>query len=673
MARALRSAWNWLIVGEAYRKPGVSLERAAAANWLVRAFVLLLAICVGFFLKYSIEQGLLGPRARVTMSLFAGTALICWGLRLLGRRYQLLGQGLLATGLATLYFAIYAAAGLFALVSMPVGFLLMAFVTLTAGALAIRCRSLLLAVLGTLGGYLTPLMLAAPDVAKTWFHGYLLLLALGVGGIAWRRDWPALLWLSIACHYLLFFHDAGWTTSRCDFGATMPFFAAWFMVFTTAACLPGMVGRHDATLAELGVIFLLAAIFYGGGYPLVRASFSKSHAAWLPLAMAAYYTLHAALLLRRATRDRTRLTLFLALAAGALALTLPLLLSQAWLTMSWAVLALAMLAVAARLDNYWLRGLALLLYLMVAVRSAAHDLPLAYGGGALGAAGRHYLLMALDRLTQFGVITLAFAGAWRLLRRGAATAARGSAAALTVAYLLAFVTLSGEAYRLCGWLWRPLQTTAITLVWVSFACHLLLRRGRLAGHLLTYLLWLAIAALGIKMAHDIVSWQSGLPDDLLCAWYRQGFFPVRLLDVGGVLLWLFLVWRLGRREPGPTPPQPAALCGYAALALLFAHLTLETGTLAHRYLPAFHGGAVTICWGLYALALVYAGLHWQARSLRLIGLALFAVTVAKVFLSDLEHLATTHRIVAFGALGVIVMLAALAYLRPPRTGGHEDA
>jgi uncharacterized membrane protein len=606
------------------------------------------------------------------MCFFGGTALICWGLRLLGRRYQLLGQGLLATGLATLYFAIYAAAGLFAIVSMPTGFLLMAFVTLAAGALAIRCRSLLLAVLGTLGGYLTPLMLAAPDVTKAWFHGYLLLLALGVGSVAWRRGWPALLWLSIVCHYLLFFHDAGWTTSRCDFGATMPFFAAWFLVYTTAACLPGIVGGHDAKLAELGVIFVLAAIFYGGGYPLVRASFSKSHAAWLPLAMAAYYTLHAGLLLRRAARDRARLTVFLALAAGALALTLPLLFSHAWLTMSWAVLALAMLAVATRLGSSFLRGLALLLYLMVAIRSAARDLPLAYGVAAL-AAGRHYLMTALDRLAQFGVVTASFAGAWRLLRRGKDTAPRGSAAALTVAYLLAFVALSGEAYRLCGWLWPPLQITAVTLIWVCFAFHLLTRRGRLADGCLTHLLWLAIAALGIKMMYDMLSWKSGLPGNLIFAWYQHGFFAVRLLDVGGVLLWLFLVWRCRRRDPGSLAPEPATLCGYAALALLFVHLTLETGTLAQRFLPGFHSGAVTICWGIYALALIYAGLHWQARSLRLIGLAIFAVTVAKVFLSDLERLATTHRIVAFGVLGVIVMLAAIAYLRPPRASEQTES
>jgi len=51
------------------------------------------------------------------------------------------------------------------------------------------------------------------------------------------------------------------------------------------------------------------------------------------------------------------------------------------------------------------------------------------------------------------------------------------------------------------------------------------------------------------------------------------------------------------------------------------------------------------------------------RELRYIGLALFAVVVGKVFLSDLAHLGQGWRILALLVLGCIVLLGSLVYLR----------
>ena len=119
----------------------------------------------------------------------------------------------------------------------------------------------------------------------------------------------------------------------------------------------------------------------------------------------------------------------------------------------------------------------------------------------------------------------------------------------------------------------------------------------------------------------------------------------------------------------------ATFLGLAAgsLAFLFLHLTFETAACCHCFLPEFRGGAVSLFWTLFAFGLVVAGIRWQARTLRYLGLGLFSVVVAKVFLVDLGHLASIYRIAAFVALGIVLLLAAFAYLRPARRDDPNDA
>ena len=135
---------------------------------------------LGFFLKYSIDRGLLGPTARVGLTAMAGLVMLVAGTRLLGGRYQLLGQGLLGGGLAAVYAAVYAAHQMFGLVGPGPAFALMAAITVLAGGIAVRFDSMLVAVLGIVGGYATPFMLRTTGVDLTAFLTYLLVLGCGV-------------------------------------------------------------------------------------------------------------------------------------------------------------------------------------------------------------------------------------------------------------------------------------------------------------------------------------------------------------------------------------------------------------------------------------------------------------------------------------------------------------
>ena len=128
------------------------------ANWMIW----LGGICVGlagvFMVHYSIEQGLLGPGARVMLSLIAGASLHALAEWLRRRRGQNDVFAALAGGASIiLYAALFAAFRL--LEGIPSGWIFagMALVSFATLALALW-HGPVLAALGMLGGYLVPIL-----------------------------------------------------------------------------------------------------------------------------------------------------------------------------------------------------------------------------------------------------------------------------------------------------------------------------------------------------------------------------------------------------------------------------------------------------------------------------------------------------------------------------------
>lgn len=73
--------------------------------------------------------------------------------------------------------------------------------------------------------------------------------------------------------------------------------------------------------------------------------------------------------------------------------------------------------------------------------------------------------------------------------------------------------------------------------------------------------------------------------------------------------------------------------------------------------------AVSALWGLIGLALLYVGLTRRSRVFRLAGFALFAVSLAKLFLYDLSNLSSLARAFSFLAVGAVLLLGGFFYQR----------
>lgn len=146
---------------------------------------------VAFFVKYSFEHDLIPPGVRVAIGFLVAIGLVVGGLKIDRTRYAVTAQTLIATGVVSLYTVTFACHGIyhFAFFGPVPTFLLMVLITATAFLLAVRLEAQVIAILGILGGFLTPVLINTGQDNPLGLFGYIALLDAGLIAVALHRRW----------------------------------------------------------------------------------------------------------------------------------------------------------------------------------------------------------------------------------------------------------------------------------------------------------------------------------------------------------------------------------------------------------------------------------------------------------------------------------------------------
>lgn len=350
-----------------------SLESRIGSQWFNRIGILAVLIGTAWFLKLAIDNHWIGPGARVVIGLAAGVGLIAWSERFRSRGFPAFSYSLNGLGSGILYLSLWAAYELFSLIPDLAAFAAMILVTAFNGFMCWLRDSELLALYAIVGGFSTPLLVSNGQNHEVALFSYLLVLNVAVLLLVVSRPWSRLLFAAFTGTVLFFL---GWALrfySDAQFGQTVFFLSAFFLIFAFAPRLVRLAaGKDEKALSRSHSIALVllplvnAALGFLAFYVLLGSSGAAFADPWVAVAFTAFYLLLSRLPTRGALRASPSMlaALHLTIAVAFLTISIPLKLHGRWITIGWLVEGAALLWLARRAASRLLRGLALLALLL---------------------------------------------------------------------------------------------------------------------------------------------------------------------------------------------------------------------------------------------------------------------------------------------------------------------
>jgi len=95
--------------------------------------------------------------------------------------------------------------------------------------------------------------------------------------------------------------------------------------------------------------------------------------------------------------------------------------------------------------------------------------------------------------------------------------------------------------------------------------------------------------------------------------------------------------------------------------LLSNRLFYTSGNSFDNITTVYIKTALPVLWGLSSFALMWLGMRYKTRVLRIISLTLFSVTLVKLFVFDIENIPAAGKIAAFFCLGILLLIISFMY------------
>lgn len=188
-------------------KPKEEFESFVASNVLNKIGAVALIIGMGCFLKYAFDQNWINPVVQIITGFVVSIGLL-FGASHFNKteKYKIFSQGIAGAGIAISYLTTFSAYSFYQLFSYPIAFLFMLITTVVAFSQSVKYDSIATAILGIIGGFLTPFIISSGHPNPLGMLTYLAFLNILVVSLLFKKDsWKILGIISLFITYLTYF------------------------------------------------------------------------------------------------------------------------------------------------------------------------------------------------------------------------------------------------------------------------------------------------------------------------------------------------------------------------------------------------------------------------------------------------------------------------------------
>lgn len=293
---------------------------------------------ISFFLRYAFVNNLIGVTGRVIIGIIFGAAFISVG-QYLREKYRAYSNILIGCGIGLLYLTTFASFAFYHLISSPVAYGLIIGVTAMAVVLSVIDNAMILATMGVVGGFLTPIFLTLQNASLVQVLTYVLILDIGVMVTAYVYKWRKLSAIAFIGTWLLVFASFATLYEVTDKFLLCFFLALYFLSFLASSVFHHVVRKETSDALDLFVIVVNALSYSAVTYGLLYDPYQYMMGFFMVLLSLLYFAV--AYLSFSTNKENRLLNLFLpAMAALFLTLAIPAQFDGPWIALAWFIEAL---------------------------------------------------------------------------------------------------------------------------------------------------------------------------------------------------------------------------------------------------------------------------------------------------------------------------------------------
>jgi len=670
------------------------LERFIGENLINKIGIAILIIGVAIGAKYSIDNDLISPLTRIILGYLLGLGLLGLSIKLKAK-YENFSAVLVSGSMAIFYFLTYFAYSYYQLIPQLLTFVLMVVFTVFTVIAALQYNKQIIAHIGLVGAYAVPFLLSNETGNALVLFSYIAIINIGILVLSFKKYWKPLYYVSFALTWLIYFSWFVFSYHKNeDFTAALMFASIFFIIFYATFLAYKLIKKEQFDAIDIILLLINSFVFYGFGYAILNGHETGSQLLGLfTLCNAILHFIVSVIIYRLKLADKNLFYLVAGLVLVFITIAIPVQLDGNWVTLLWVGEAVLLFWIG-RTKNISIYEYLSYPLISLATLSLYQDWSNVYidyyqfdGSEKITPIFNIHFLSTILFIACFGFI-------YYLQNNKLYEASIKSKKELhnLVSIIIPAIIIStiyfGFYFEINHYFNSIYQESEITInqydhynnydvlnfkaiwlliysmVFVSALSFINIKfiKSKVLGYINLGLNGLAVFAFLISGLYILSELRESYLGESFSEYYQTGSFHIiiRYLSFVFLAITLWMIYKYIQEAFMKVINKIpfGVLFHITVLWVLSSELInlmdLSGSTQSHKL-------GLSIFWGLYALFLIVLGIWKKKKYLRIVAIALFSITLIKLFFYDISHLGTISKTIVFVSLGILLLIISFLY------------